>query len=63
MEEGIKVLGNNTPEIKPVVEEGIKPVPTSNATTNNSSNVSNSNDDYIESIPDWSIEPDIEIKR
>ena len=58
MEEGIKVLNDNT-EIKPIKDVDIKS--TQASTPNNVSTSDNS--DYIEGIPDWSIEPEVEIKR
>ena len=69
MEEGIKVLSDNTEikpivdnnaEIQPVNDDGIKPVMV-NQSVNTSAH--GSPDDYIEGIPDWSIEPEIQIKR
>ena len=70
MEEGIKVLGDNNPGIKPVTDniveskpvdsDGIKSV---SVNQNVNTQVAGSNDDYIEGIPDWSIEPEVLIKR
>ena len=69
MEEGIKVLGENTEikpvvdnsaEIKPVNDGGIKPVMVNESVSMPTNGTA---DEYIEGIPDWSIEPEVQIKR